>query len=136
MTARLIAIALGSALIAPFVSVTATASWGCIAPRHCFTPDRISSSFAPAGKGDLGQTYPIARRCSPFLLLLGAAVFAREPPDLRNLTGVPLGSGGVVALAFKRLTIKRETSLISLHFKRHAFQRQSISFFYLRENNA
>lgn len=52
-------------------------------------------------KGDLGQTYPIARGSSLILITLAAAVFAGERISAGGLLGITLVSGGIISLAFK-----------------------------------
>ncbi|MDR6116675.1 MULTISPECIES: DMT family transporter [unclassified Sphingomonas] len=114
MTIMCIAIALACALMAPFVAVPATASWGCIALSALLHVGYNLFLVRTYRQGDLGQTYPIARGASPLLVSLGAAVFARELPDALSLTGVLLVSGGIVALAFQGRAIGRQTLLFAL----------------------
>ncbi len=108
MTVMCIAIALVCALVTPFVPAPAIASW----------PYAVASAVLHVGynlflvrayrTGDLGRSYPIARGASPMLVSIGAALFARELPDLVSLMGVLLVSGGIVALAFEGGAIDRE----------------------------
>lgn len=114
MTIMCIAIALACALMAPFVPVPATASWGCVALSALLHVGYNLFLVRTYRQGDLGQTYPIARGASPLLVSLGAAVFARELPDALSLTGVLLVSGGIVALAFQGRAIGRQTLLFAL----------------------
>ncbi|GAA3266883.1 DMT family transporter [Sphingomonas yabuuchiae] len=114
MTIMCIAIALACALMAPFVPVPATASWGCVALSALLHVGYNLFLVRTYRQGDLGQTYPIARGASPLLVSLGAAVFARELPDALSRTGVLLVSGGIVALAFQGRVIGRQTLLFAL----------------------
>ena len=52
-------------------------------------------------RGDLGQTYPVARGSSPLLVGLGAALFAGEAPGPLSVAGLLMVSGGILALAFR-----------------------------------
>jgi len=49
--------------------------------------------------GELSQIYPIARGSAPFMVALGAALFAHERLGLVALIGVACVSGGVISLA-------------------------------------
>jgi drug/metabolite transporter (DMT)-like permease len=51
------------------------------------------------GGGELSQIYPIARGSAPFMVTLGAAVFAHERLGPVALLGVACISGGVISLA-------------------------------------
>ncbi|WP_205316173.1 hypothetical protein [Novosphingobium sp. P6W] len=123
MTTMCIPIALACAMMAPFLPVPAMASWGCIALSALLHTGYNLFIVRAYRQGDLGQTYPIARGCSPFLLLIGAAAFAQELPGPLSLTGLLLVPGGIVALAFQGRTIGRKTPLFSSDFGCYAFQR-------------
>lgn len=114
MTVMCISIAVACALMAPFLPVPARASWGCVALSALLHTGYNLSLVRTYREGDLGQTYPIARGASPLLVSLGAAIFARELPDVLSLTGVLLVSGGIVALAFQGRAIGRKTLLFAL----------------------
>jgi drug/metabolite transporter (DMT)-like permease len=114
MTVMCIAIAVACALMAPFLPVPARASWGCVALSALLHTGYNLFLVRTYREGDLGQTYPIARGASPLLVSLGAAIFARELPDVLSLTGVLLVSGGIVALAFQGRAIGRKTLLFAL----------------------
>jgi drug/metabolite transporter (DMT)-like permease len=49
--------------------------------------------------GELSQIYPIARGSAPFIVALGAAVFAHERPGAVALVGIACICGGVISLA-------------------------------------
>ncbi|MGN8000454.1 EamA family transporter [Sphingomonas sp. 22176] len=114
MTIMCIAIAVACALMAPFLPIPARASWGCVALSALLHTGYNLFLVRTYREGDLGQTYPIARGASPLLVSLGAAIFARELPDVLSLTGVLLVSGGIVALAFQGRAIGRKTLLFAL----------------------
>lgn len=114
MTIMCMAIALACVAMVPFVPIPARASWGCVAFSALLHVGYNLFLVRTYRQGDLGQTYPIARGASPLLVSLGAAVFARELPDARSLTGVLLVSGGIVALAYQGRTIGRQTLLFAL----------------------
>lgn len=48
--------------------------------------------------GDLSHVYTLSRGCSPLLIALGAAVFARETPGAAEAMGIALVSLGVLAV--------------------------------------
>src|SRR5690348_281691 len=50
--------------------------------------------------GDFGQMYPISRGTSPWLVALGAAVFAGESLPVLRLLGVAVISAGLLCLVF------------------------------------
>ena len=101
MTVMCLAVALASAVIAPFLVAPAEASW----------PYAVLSAVLHVGYnlflvrsykvGDLGQTYPISRGSSPILITLFAAFFAGETVGPAALLGIALVSGGIISLAFK-----------------------------------
>lgn len=101
MTIMCIAIAVACALMAPFLPVPARASWGCVALSALLHTGYNLFLVRTYREGDLGQTYPIARGASPLLVSLGAAIFARELPDVLSLTGVLLVSAGSSHWPFK-----------------------------------
>jgi drug/metabolite transporter (DMT)-like permease len=49
--------------------------------------------------GELSQIYPIARGSAPFMVAMGAALFAHERPHLLAMVGIACVGGGVVSLA-------------------------------------
>lgn len=101
MTIMCVAIAIACALLAPFFPIPARASWGCALLSALLHVGYNLFLIRTYREGDLGQTYPIARGCSPLLVSLGAALFAGELPDPISLLGVLLVSGGIIALAFQ-----------------------------------
>ncbi|CAA2102796.1 hypothetical protein MBUL_01868 [Methylobacterium bullatum] len=64
--------------------------------------------------GDLGQTYPIARGSSPAMVALGAALVAREHPDVLGAAGIALVSCGILALAFAKGGVARSQLIAAL----------------------
>ncbi|MEM8724159.1 MAG: EamA family transporter [Pseudomonadota bacterium] len=54
------------------------------------------------GHGDLVSVYPIARGSAPVFVTIGAAIFAREFPDMLGLLGIALVSGGILTLSLGR----------------------------------
>ena len=48
---------------------------------------------------ELSQIYPIARGSAPFMVALGAALFAHERPGLPAVIGIACIGGGVISLA-------------------------------------
>lgn len=48
---------------------------------------------------ELSQIYPIARGSAPFMVALGAALFAHERPHVAALIGIACIGGGVISLA-------------------------------------
>ena len=101
MTMMCIAIALVCGPLAFFVPAPARASWACVVLSALLHVGYNLFLVRTYRSGDLGQTYPIARGCSPLLVSLGAAIFAGERPDLISMTGVLLVSGGIISLAFQ-----------------------------------
>lgn len=102
MTIMCVAVAGASVLGALFMVAPAAASW----------PYAVLSAVLHVGYnlflvrsyrlGDLGQTYPVARGCSPILITLGAALFAGEHVEASALMGIGLISAGIIALALSK----------------------------------
>ncbi|MCA1325373.1 EamA family transporter [Herbaspirillum sp. alder98] len=101
MTVMCLAVAIASVIAAMFLAPPASASW----------PYAVLSAVLHVGynlflvrsyrAGDLGQTYPIARGCSPMLVSIGACLFAGEKLGTAAMLGIALVSGGIISLAFK-----------------------------------
>ena len=100
ITVMCVAIALACGGLAVVVPVPARASWGCVGLSAVLHVGYNLALVRTYRTGDLGQTYPIARGCSPVLVSLGAAAFAGEIPGPASIAGVALVSGGIVSLAF------------------------------------
>lgn len=114
MTIMSLAIAAVCAMAAPFIAAPAVASWpyaGLSALLHLGYNLFLVRAYRD---GDLGQTYPIARGCSPLLVTIGAALFARELPDPLGVLGVILISGGIISLAFQGRKLGCEALLYAL----------------------
>lgn len=87
-------------------------------------PFIISSSLLQVGyclflirayrDGDLAIVYPIARGSAPLLVTLGAAIFARETPDVATLIGIALISIGILILTFGAQRMDPKTSIAAL----------------------
>ena len=83
----------------PFVPVPARESWPYLCASsgiqvfYCFALVRAYNH------GDLASVYPIARGSAPVIVTIGAAVFARELPDLYGVLGIGLVSSGILALS-------------------------------------
>lgn len=101
MAVMCLAVALASLAVTPWLPLPLPASW----------PYGVLSALLHVGynlflvrsyrSGELGQTYPIARGCSPLLVTLSAALLAGEMPGPAALLGTGLVSGGIIALAFR-----------------------------------
>ncbi|EOA04044.1 hypothetical protein HFRIS_014269 [Herbaspirillum frisingense GSF30] len=102
MTVMCMAVALASLAAMPFLASPLAASWPYAAGSALLHVGYNLFLVRSYRAGELGQTYPIARGCSPVLVTLGAAIFAGEQMSAVVLLGIVLVSGGIVALAFRR----------------------------------
>ncbi|MFJ3046465.1 EamA family transporter [Herbaspirillum chlorophenolicum] len=101
MTVMCLAVAIASTIAALFLAPPASASWSYAvlsAVLHVGYNLFLVRSYR---SGDLGQTYPIARGCSPILVTIGASLFAGEKVGAVAMLGIALVSGGIIFLAFK-----------------------------------
>lgn len=101
MTVMCLAVALASLVSALWLPAPARASWPCgvlSAVLHVGYNLFLVRSYRA---GDLGQTYPIARGCSPMLVTLGAVWLAGETMDLTALLGIALVSLGIIVLSLR-----------------------------------
>lgn len=101
MTIMCLAVAGASAIAALLLAPPASASWRYAvfsAVLHVGYNLFLVRSYRV---GDLGQTYPIARGCSPILVSIGATLFAGENLGAAAMLGIALVSGGIISLAFK-----------------------------------
>lgn len=101
MTVMCLAVAIASLFAALFLAPPANASWGYAvlsAVLHVGYNLFLVRSYRA---GDLGQTYPIARGCSPVLVTMGASLFAGERVSAAALLGIALVSGGIMCLSFR-----------------------------------
>lgn len=101
MTIMCIAIAMTSGLIALFVPVPSTASWKYVLFSALLHVGYNLCLIRSYQSGDLGQSYPIARGCSPLLVTCAAALFAGEKMALNTFGGITLVSCGILMLAMK-----------------------------------
>jgi drug/metabolite transporter (DMT)-like permease len=109
MTIMCVAIAIACCVLAFVVATPATASWGYVIASALLHVGYNLFLVRTYRSGDLGQTYPIARGCSPLLVSIGAALFAGELPDMVSMFGVLLVSGGIISLAFQRKQMSIDT---------------------------
>ena len=101
MTVMCLAVALASLVGALWLPAPARASWPCgvlSAVLHVGYNLFLVRSYRA---GDLGQTYPIARGCSPMLVTLGAVWLAGETMELTALLGIALVSLGIIVLSLR-----------------------------------
>lgn len=101
MTIMCIAIAVASIVIALFLPLPACASWSYAllsALLHVGYNWCLVRSYQ---RGELSQTYPVARGLSPLLITCTAALFAGEKIAFHTLGGILLISGGILMLAFR-----------------------------------
>jgi drug/metabolite transporter (DMT)-like permease len=101
MTVMCLAVAIASSIVALLLAPPASASWSYAllsAILHVGYNLFLVRSYRT---GDLGQTYPIARGCSPILVTIGASLFAGEKVEMAALLGITLVSGGIILLAFR-----------------------------------
>lgn len=101
MTVMCLAVAIASVIAALFLAPPASVSWTYAmlsAVLHVGYNLFLVRSYRA---GDLGQTYPIARGCSPILVTIGASLFAGEKVSAVALLGIALVSGGIMCLAFR-----------------------------------
>ncbi|NUU00655.1 EamA family transporter [Herbaspirillum robiniae] len=101
MTVMCLAVAGASSIAALFLAPPASASWGYAALSAVLHVGYNLFLVRSYRVGDLGQTYPIARGCSPILVTAGASLFAGERVGSAALLGIALVSGGIIALAFR-----------------------------------
>ncbi|EJN06001.1 EamA family transporter [Herbaspirillum sp. YR522] len=96
------------------LAVAAASMVGCallVPPARASWPYAVLSAVLHVGynlflvrsyrSGELGQTYPIARGCSPLLVTLGAALVAGEKVGPVALVGIALVSVGIICLALR-----------------------------------
>lgn len=101
MTVMCLAVATASVIAALFLAPPARVSWGYAvlsAVLHVGYNLFLVRSYRA---GDLGQTYPIARGCSPILVTMGASLFVGEKVSVAALLGIALVSVGIMCLAFR-----------------------------------
>ncbi|ALM86458.1 DMT family transporter [Bordetella sp. N] len=99
MTVMCVAVAVASVSIAVLLPAPAPASWVYAvlsAVLHVGYNLFLVRSYR---SGDLGQTYPIARGCSPVLITLAAWLFAGEKIAPTSLIGIAAVSSGILWLA-------------------------------------
>ena len=101
MTIMCVAVALTCGIISLFVAPPAKASWGFAVLSAVLHVGYNLFLVRTYRVGDLGQTYPISRGCSPMLVTAGAAIFAGEKVGTAGLLGILLVSSGIISLAFK-----------------------------------
>lgn len=95
----------GGAVLVLVAPSPASASWpylGASAALHVGYNLLLMRSYE---LGDFGQAYPLARGTSPWLVAIGAAVFAHETLTPTRVAGVAIVSVGLASLVFAgRLT--------------------------------
>lgn len=62
-------------------------------------------------RGDLSQTYPLARGVAPLLVAVGALLVARERASPLELAGLALVSGGIATIVLGRDRLRTESAL-------------------------
>lgn len=101
MTVMGLAVAIASMIACALLAPPARASWRYAvlsAVLHVGYNLFLVRSYR---SGELGQTYPIARGCSPLLVTLGAALVAGEKVGAVALAGIALVSFGIICLALR-----------------------------------
>lgn len=101
MTVMCLAVAVASVIAALFMAPPAATSWGYAVLSAVLHVGYNLCLVRSYRAGDFGQTYPIARGCSPILVTVGAALFAGERMEAGALLGIALVSGGIICLAFR-----------------------------------
>jgi drug/metabolite transporter (DMT)-like permease len=111
MTWMSIAIGVVSIFVVVALPLPARGAWPYIAASGLVHIAYNVSLVRAYRRGDLAQSYPIARGSSPLLVTLGAALFAHEAIGPLHAFGVVMISGGIVALALAGRHVSRAGAL-------------------------
>ncbi len=114
MTMLCLASGVLAALVLPFVSAPAPASWPYIAGSaaiHIVYQFLLVHTYS---RGEFSQTYPIARGSAPLMVAVGGFLLAGETLTILEILGIAAVSGGIIALAFQNRRFHAEAAPAAL----------------------